>query len=142
MNPFLRNALVAALVVAVLGGCTWVKMDPGAKRVRVIDSAADVSACARAGEIGVSVQHKVGLYRRGDLKVRDELETLARNEAIGLNADAVQPLGEPANGEQRFAALRCGGARPSAPATAAPVQPSTPTPLTVEEAQTYPVKVD
>jgi hypothetical protein len=143
MNPFSRTALVAALAAAALGGCTWVKMDPGAKRVRVIDAAADASACAHVGEIGVSVQHKVGLYRRGELKVRDELETLARNEAIGLNADAVQPLGEPANGEQRFAALRCGASRPSAPAaTATPAQPSSPTPLTVEEVQTYPVKLD
>jgi len=40
--------------------------------------------------------------------VREELETLARNEAPGLGADTLQPLEEPRDGEQRFAAYRCG----------------------------------
>lgn len=138
---FHRTALVAALASAALGGCTWVKMEPAATRVRVLDAAANTGTCTRRGEIGVSVQHKVGLYRRGELKVRDELETLARNEAIGLDADAVQPLGEPVNGEQRYLALRCGDARLATPATKTE-EPAKATPLTVEDVQTYPVKID
>ncbi len=137
-----RIALTAALGSVALGGCTWVKMEPAATRVRVLDAAANAGACTQVGEIGVSVQHKVGLYRRGELKVRDELETLARNEAIGLDADAVQPIGEPANGEQRFTALRCGVARPAATPAANPAEPAKATPLIIEEAQTYPIKLD
>ena len=50
----------------------------------------------------------LGPYERNPLRVRDELETLARNEAPGIQADTIQPLGEPVDGGQRFAAYRCG----------------------------------
>ena len=51
----------------------------------------------------------LAFYDRNQRKVRDELETLARNEAPGINADTVQPLGPPSDGSQRYAAWRCGG---------------------------------
>ena len=57
--------------------------------------------------MSVSVKDSVAFYERNTLRVRDELETLARNEAPGLQADTLQPLGDPAHGEQRFAAFRC-----------------------------------
>jgi hypothetical protein len=56
----------------------------------------------------VSVRESIAFYERNDLRVREELETLARNEAPGLGADTIQPLTAPANGEQRFAAWHCG----------------------------------
>ena len=129
--------LVAAATLT-LGACPWVKMEPEGARVRVLAADALTDGCTARGEIGVSVKDKVGLYRRNDLKVRDELETMARNEATGLSADAIKPLEEPIHGEQRFAAFRCGSALPSrsTPRTA----PPTNQPLQVEEAQTYPIR--
>jgi hypothetical protein len=62
--------------------------------------------------------------------VRDELETLARNEAPGLGADTVQPKAEPDDGEQRFLAFRCRGAAPA----------TRPAATEGEGAQTYPVE--
>mgnify|MGYP006203713155 CR=1 FL=1 len=62
----------------------------------------------QGGEVSVSVKDSVAFYERNTLRVRDELETLARNEAPGLQADTLQALGDPADGEQRFAAYRCG----------------------------------
>ena len=41
-------------------------------------------------------------------QVRDELETLARNEAPGVGADSISPLTPPRDGEQRWAMWRCG----------------------------------
>ncbi len=84
-------------------------MAPGASAVRVIPAGAAPSGCEQRGEIAVSVKGKVGFYERNPLRVREELETLARNEGPGLQADTVQPLEEPHDGEQRFAAYRCGG---------------------------------
>ena len=106
--------------------------------VLAADAATD--GCTTRGEIGVSVKDKVGLYRRNDLKVRDELETMARNEAVGLSADAIKPLDEPYAGEQRFAAYRCGSVVPTRRTT----PPSAPAsqPLKLEEAETYPVRED
>jgi hypothetical protein len=65
------------------------------------------------------VKDRLGPIERNDLKVRDELEVLARIDAPSLGADTVQPRGEPLDGEQRFTAYHCGGAvagRASAPA--------------------------
>ena len=66
-----------ALVIATaLPACTWVKMEPGAGAVQVAQRADDLSGCSKRGEVGVTVKDKVGLYRRNDLKVRDELRLL------------------------------------------------------------------
>ena len=98
--------LAAVVAVALLApACTWVHMAPGASAVRVVQAVP--SGCENRGEIEVSVKDSVAFYDRKDRKVRDELETLARNEAPGMQADTVQPLGDPSGGTQRFAAWRC-----------------------------------
>jgi len=89
----------------LLGACTWVHMAPGASRVRVL--AQPPAGCEKRGEIEVSVKDSLGPYERNPIRVRDELETLARNEAPGIGADSVHPLAPPADGAQRFAAWRC-----------------------------------
>ena len=87
-------------------GCTWVHMAPGASAVKVATSAP--ADCEKRGEVSVSVADKVALlYERNDLRVREELETLARNEAPGIGADTISPMGPPVNGDQKFAAWRC-----------------------------------
>ncbi|GGD51491.1 DUF4156 domain-containing protein [Pseudoxanthomonas indica] len=102
----MRILLLASSVV-LLSACTWVPISDKAKSIKVIAAGAAPS-CEKRGEVTVSVKDKVAFYERNTLRVRDELETLARNEAPGIQADTVQPLGDPANGEQRFAAYRCG----------------------------------
>ena len=99
--------LSVLLLVLPLSACTWVALKPEAKQVRVVPAGAAPAGCAKQGEIEVSVKDSVAFYERNTVKVRDELETLARNEALGLPADTLQPLGEPADGTQRFAAWRC-----------------------------------
>ena len=102
-------ALLLTATVLAATGCTWVHMAPGASAVRVIPMGAAPSGCEVRGEIAVSVKGKLGFYERNPLRVREELETLARNEGPGLNADTLQPLEAPSeDGEQRFAAYRCG----------------------------------
>ena len=117
--------LLPVVLIAGLSACTFVKMAPGGAQVQVARSDRNLSACQQRGEIAVSVKDRLGPYSRDPIRVRDELETLARNEAPGLQADTVQPKTEPANGEQRFLAFRCKGARtdgPAAPASAASAQ--------------------
>ncbi|KAF1697459.1 DUF4156 domain-containing protein [Pseudoxanthomonas daejeonensis] len=99
--------LSVLLLVLPLAACTWVSLKPEAKQVRVVPAGAAPAGCTKQGEIEVSVKNSVAFYERNTVKVRDELETLARNEALGLPADTLQPLGEPADGTQRFAAWRC-----------------------------------
>jgi uncharacterized membrane protein len=129
----MRHLVISAVLVAALGGCTWVKMAPGGAAVKVVAAGQDMSACEKRGEVSVSVRDRLGPYERSDIKVRDELETLARNEAPGLNADTVQPKAEPDDGEQRFLAFRCRGAVPAAGAQARPAAAD-------GAAETYPIE--
>lgn len=126
----MRIVLLGTALMTLAAGCTWVHMAPGANAVRVLSAGAPPVGCERRGEVAVSVKDRVAFYDRNELRVREELETLARNEAPGLQADTIQPIAPPLNGEQRFAAYRCGarGAQ-SAPDAAAP-----------GGAQTYPLR--
>ena len=127
-----RVAAFAALVIAI-GGCSFVEMAPGAEDVRVVGEGQLPAGCVKRGEVEVSVKDRLGPYSRDELRVKDELEVLARNEAPGLDADTIQPKGPPADGGQRFLAFRCGAGAGPAPATPA----ATPPP---DEAQTAPLK--
>lgn len=99
----MRLMVIAALAMS-LPACTFVHMAPSATKVKVLASA---PACDKRGEAEVSVRHKVGFYERSEAQVRDELETLARNEAPGVGADAISPLGPPVEGGQSWALWRC-----------------------------------
>ena len=96
----------AVAVTLLYSGCTWVHMAPGASAVKVVTG--PPAGCEKRGDIEVSVKDRLGPYERNTLRVHEELETLARNEAPGLDADTVQPLAAPSDGVQRFAAWRCG----------------------------------
>jgi hypothetical protein len=98
--------IVLAALLPVLSACTWVELSPQANAVKVLP-AGSPSSCRKLGEVSVSVKDQVAFYQRNQIKVRDELETLARNEALTLQADTIQPMSEPVEGEQRFAAYRC-----------------------------------
>lgn len=129
MPRLLTATALATLVLA--SGCTWVHLAPGAHDVRVIAAGGAPAGCEKLGEVGVSVKDSVAFYERNDLRVRDELETLARNEAPGLGADTIQPMTPPVGGEQRFIAYRCGATTP-VPGSAIPApQPG--------GAETYPI---
>ncbi len=100
-----RQWYAVAALGFLIAGCTWVHMAPGASKVKVVDGMP--SGCDKRGEIEVSVKDSIAFYERNHLKVREELETLARNEAPGLGADTVQPAAPPESGAQRFIAWRC-----------------------------------
>ena len=92
----MRTSMLVLLLSLSVTGCTWVHMAPGASAVRVTSAAP--SGCEKRGEVEVSVKHSIAFIDRNQLRVREELETLARNEAPGLDADTIHPLGEPGAG--------------------------------------------
>ena len=105
----MKNAAFAILftLTATTAACTWVKPTNGGDAVRVAYDG-NVSGCRDAGAITVSVTDKVAFYQRPNLKVRDELETLARNQAADIPADTIKPNSEPKDGSQQFEAYVCG----------------------------------
>lgn len=104
----MRKVLLLSFLLPV-SACTWVHMAPGASAVRVLAAGPAPANCANRGEVEVSVKDSLGPYERNPLRVRDELETLARNEAPGLGGNAVQALDGPEDGRQRYAVWRCPG---------------------------------
>ena len=132
----MRKTLLLLVPVLLLTGCNWgITMDPAAKNVRTAWSG-DVSACRELGKVTVSVMDHVGPVDRNDIKVRDELEVLARNEAAKMNADTIKPLAEPSAGSQPWGAYQCGARVPTAtPDASKPTPGSTP-----GNAQTYPIQ--
>lgn len=102
----LMPVLVVVALLAALPGCTFVHMAPGASKVKVL--AAAPTGCEKRGEVAVSVKDRLGPYERSEAQVRDELETLARNEAPGVSADTISPLTRPYDGEQHWTMWRCG----------------------------------
>ena len=96
---------IAIVLFAGLPGCTWVHMAPGASAVQVVAGAP--AGCEQRGEVEVSVKESIAFYDRNPLRVREELETLARNEAPGLGGDTVQPLDGFEDGRQRYTVWRC-----------------------------------
>jgi hypothetical protein len=117
----MRKTLLLTVPAVLLSACTWgITLDDAARGVRTAWEG-DVSGCHDVSKITVSVQDHVGPVNRNDIKVRDELEVLARNEAAKAHADTVKPLGDPDDGSQSWEAYVCGprGAGPSrAPASA------------------------
>lgn len=101
----MRLQMFLLIPMALVAGCTWVHMAPGASKVTVVEQTP--AGCDKRGEVEVSVKDSVVFYERNHLKVLEELETLARNEAPGLGADTVQPVAPPESGAQRFIAWRC-----------------------------------
>jgi len=100
------SMLALAACTFTLASCTWVEPDAQGKQIQVAYGK-DLGACTQKGTVTVSVKDKVGFYERNELKVRDELESLARNEASELGADTVQALDEPVDGEQKYGAYDC-----------------------------------
>ena len=94
----MRVLLLSSLLLTVTA-CTWVPIEPAGKATRVLPAGPVPAGCIAKGE--------VGFYNRNPLRVQEELETLARNEAPSAGANAVQAAAAPADGSQRFAAFQC-----------------------------------
>ena len=129
--------LLATLGAASLAACSWgIKLDSGGEKVRVAWDG-NVAGCKDAGKVTVSVLDHVGPVDRSGLKVSDELEIMARNEAASLGADTIRPLGEPRDGAQSWGAYTCGSV------VRVPVRregEAPPPPPPGEAVETYPVK--
>jgi len=100
--------------VALLSACTYgIVLDPGGQSVRVAwNGNTGIRPCRDIGKVTVSVLSRVGPVDRNDIKVRDELEIMARNQAAQMHADTIVPLGEPRDGEQSWEAYACGVVTP------------------------------
>lgn len=101
---FLPLVLLAA-AVALTPACTWVKVSPEAQQVVVLP-ASRVGACTRIGVISTTVKAVVMGIPRDATKVRNELDDLARQQAVSLGANTVVRQSV-VNGKGSYAAYNC-----------------------------------
>ena len=101
----MRKIIGLGLVVLLLSACTWVELTPEGEKVTVA-KAAHVTNCKFAGTTTVSVK-STAVGDRDMAKIKTELETLARNEAVKLKGDTVVPVTEIKEGEQTFKVYQC-----------------------------------
>jgi len=92
-------------VVLLLSGCAFVQLTDAGANVAQLGSG-DVANCTEKGVVSTRTKDRVLLNRPAEA-VQEELTVLARNEAAGLGANAIVPIGEPENGTQRFRAYLC-----------------------------------
>jgi hypothetical protein len=105
----MSRRLAIAILVLSTSACTWVEPDAGGRSIRVAYDDNAVAGCIDLRRtVTVSVKADLLGIERNAIKVRDELESLARNEASKFpEADTIRARDEPANGEQTFAVYDC-----------------------------------
>ena len=102
----MRNIISLSLLLLVLSACTWVERTPEAENVRIVE-AVHVANCKLAGTTTVTVKADVASFKRDAEKIKSELETLARNEAIRLKGDTLVAATDIQDGEQTFKVYKC-----------------------------------
>ena len=92
--------------MVLLCACSWVELQDGANRVRVVDQPPE--NCQRLGSTIAFTQTDIGLIDRDSDTVKTELETLARNAAARKGGDTVHAETEVSvEGEQTFGVYAC-----------------------------------
>ena len=102
-----RYALAMLTILGSTLGCNWVPLTSEGENVRVLQESA-VAHCKHVGKVTSKTSDRVLIFARSDQKVHSELESLARNEAVDLNGDAIVPIGAETDGRQSFEVYRCG----------------------------------
>ena len=101
----MRKLLIITMLAA-LQGCAWVKLDPAAEQVRVVESQ-HVEGCKILGKTTVSVKSTVAGFEREEKVMQNELETLARNQAVDLNGDTIVAISPIENGKRTYNVYLC-----------------------------------
>lgn len=103
----LKRLGLAAVIVAGLAACTWVKPTTEGAAVAVVPDAAAVEGCRKLGITRVSVLDRVAGVPRSYRKLEQELDTLARNSAAEMAGDTVMAASEIVDGHRTYAVYDC-----------------------------------
>ena len=97
--------IICGVAVPALG-CTWVPLTDKGRDVRILQ-ASQAADCQKVGTVHCKTADRVVIFARSDRKMREELESLARNEAAELGGNGIVPIGTMKDGRKSFDAYRC-----------------------------------
>lgn len=102
-----KLSLAVVLLSSVVSACTWVKVNSNATNVHVVGRN-NLAGCEQLGWVGVATRAELLFdIQRSPVKVKTELETLARNAAADRGADSIVAKSDVKNGKQDFDIYRC-----------------------------------
>lgn len=90
----------------LLVSCTWVKVTEEGKVVTIREEG-QVSDCKKVARITSKSKGEIMGVERKKEKVKTELETLARNEALEYGGNVLVPASEIKDGKQSFFVYKC-----------------------------------
>jgi hypothetical protein len=101
-----KNLIIVAVTCIGLCSCTWVKLTEDGAQVRVLKTQPD--NCRNLGRTTSVSRAEVARIQRNEDKVALELETLARNHAVGMGGDTIViEGGVTGNAERTFGVFDC-----------------------------------
>ena len=89
-------------------GCNWAPLTEGGEQIQFLNQKA-VESCQQIGTTNARTKPTILGLDRDAATIREELRSLARNDAAKMGGTAVSPLGSVENGEQSFGIYVCGG---------------------------------
>jgi len=101
-----RMLIPAGVMAVMLSGCSWVQLEDGAERVNLV-SESQAAECEQLGRTQVQVAHRVGFIPRNEAAIQENLDDMARNQAVQMGGDTIAALDEAEEGRQRFGIYRC-----------------------------------
>ena len=108
MNRSRLAAGAFGVVAALWLGCTWVPLTAGGEQVLFANQKA-VDGCRQVARTDAHTSAKVWIFARSESTIREELRSLARNDAATMGGTTVSPLGPVEDGRQTFGIYDCSG---------------------------------
>ena len=104
----MKSVFVLFLTGLLMTACTWVELTDEGKAIRIV-TLDDIANCKKAGDVVVKLKDKIAGFDRNEEKVKQELETLARNTVVELKMDgeSIVPVSPIKDGQQTFAVYKC-----------------------------------
>ena len=87
--------------------CVWVKPLPDSNKVQLITVPDSLKDCEHLGRTTAITKDKILDVPRNADTIQEELEALARNNAIEMGGDSLTAVSQPKDGRQTFGVYRC-----------------------------------
>jgi hypothetical protein len=106
MGSVKKSLLMTGLLSLSVSACSWVELADPAQDVLVLKPHQS-KQCEQVRRTTSQVLDKIWFVNRNQEKMAEELETLARNTAAELGANAIVADSEITEGKQTFIILNC-----------------------------------
>lgn len=94
------------ILFAMLGACSFVKLNPQAESTYVLQNENAASNCKLIGKTTASLWSSASTFQ-SDQKIDDQLNTLARNQASEMGGNSVLAITGVENSQRTFNVYKC-----------------------------------